>query len=109
GWGAEPGGDAAGAAGAGQLFEPERVVQVGAALPAVLLRELQPEEAELGATAVELAGEFPRRLPLGDVRRDLLRNEAADGLPQLLVLRAEGRQRRPRPGVLNDGHQRFCR
>ena len=38
GVGVEPGGDAAGAAGAGQLLDPDRVVQVGAALAAVAPR-----------------------------------------------------------------------
>jgi hypothetical protein len=90
--GVEPGGHAAGAAAAGQLFDPDRIVQVGAALAAQLLRELQPEEAELGAAAVELAREFARVLPLVDVRRDLLGDEALDGFPQLLVLFAEGRK-----------------
>ena len=104
GVGVEAGGDAAGAAGAGQLLDPDRVVQVGAALAAVLLGELQPEEAELGAAAVELAGEFARRLPLVDVGRDLLGDEAADGLAQLLVLLAEGRQGRPRAAVLDHSH-----
>jgi len=73
----------------GQLFDPDRVVQVGAALAAVGLGELQPEEAELGAAAVELTREFARRLPLVDVGRDLLGDEAGDGFAQLLVLLAE--------------------
>ena len=106
GVGVEPGGDAAGAARAGQLLDPDRVVQVGAALAAVGLGELQPEEAELGAALVELAGEFARRLPLVDVGRDLLLDEAADRLAQLLVLLAEGRQGRPRAAVLDHGHRR---
>ena len=92
GVGVEPGGDAAGAAAAGQLLDPDRVVQVGAALAAQLLGELQPEEAELGAAPVELTGEFPRLLPPVDVRRDLLGDEARDGFPQLLMLLAEGRE-----------------
>ena len=106
-WALRPGGDAARAAGAGQLLDPDRVVQVGAALAAVLLRELEPEEAELGAARVELAGEFPRLLPLVDVRRDLLDDEAPDRLPQLLVLLAEGRQGGADAGVLDDGHAVF--
>ena len=104
GVGVEAGGDAAGAAGAGQLLDPDRVVQVGAALAAQLLRELEAEEAELGAAAEQLPREFPRRLPLVDVRRDLLGDEAGDRLPQLLVLLAEGRQGRPGAAVLDDGH-----
>ncbi len=91
---------------AGQLLDPDRVVQVGAALAAVLLGELQPEEAELGAAPVELAGEFARLLPLVDVGRDLLGDEAADGLAQLLVLLAEGGRVARAPRVLDDGHRR---
>ena len=102
--GVEAGGDAAGAAGAGQLLDPDRVVQVGAALAAELLGELEAEEAELGAAGVELAGEFARRLPLVDVGRDLLDDEAADRLAQLLVLLAEWRQRGARSRVLDYGH-----
>ena len=102
--GVEPGGDAAGAAGAGQLLDPDRVVQVGAALAAVLLGELEAEETELGAAPVELTGEFPRLLPLVDVRRDLLADEAADGLPQLLVLLAERRECASLSRVFDDRH-----
>ena len=77
-------------------------MQVVAALAAVGLGELQPEEAELGAAAVEIAGEFPRRLPRVDVRRDLRGDEPRDRLAELLVLRPERRQHRPRPAVLDD-------
>ena len=63
GVGVEPGGDAAGAARAGQLLDPDRVVQVGAALAAVVLRELQPEEAELGAAADRARGGIPAPPP----------------------------------------------
>ena len=104
GVGVEPGGDAAGAAAAGQLFDPDRVVQVSAALTAVLLGELQAEEAQLGAAPVELTGEFPRRLPLVDVWRDLLADEAADRLAQLLVLLAEGREGGALSCVFDDRH-----
>src|SRR3954454_22128846 len=102
--GVEPRGDPAGAARAGQLLDPDRVVQVGAARAAVLLRELEAEEAELGAALVELAGEFARLLPLVDVGGDLLGDEAADGLPQLLVLLAERGKGRAGAAVLDDGH-----
>ncbi len=104
GVGVEAGGDAAGAAGARQLLDPDRVVQVGAALAAELLGELEAEEAELGAAGVELAGEFARRLPLVDVGGDLLDDEATDRLAQLLVLLAERRQDGSRPVVLDYGH-----
>jgi hypothetical protein len=83
----------------------DRIVLVasgGAALAAEALRELQPEEAELGAAAVEIARELFRPLPLVDARRDLGGDEPLDGLPQLLVLGAERRQHRPRAGVFDD-------
>ena len=107
GVGVEPRGDAARAAAAGQLLDPDRVVQMGAALAAQLLGELQPEEAELRAARVQLTGEFPRVLPLGDVGRDLLGDEAADRLAQLLVLLAEGREGGALSCVLDDLHLRY--
>ena len=78
GVGVEPGGDAARAARARQLLDPDRVVQVGAALAAVLLGELEAEEAELAAAGEELARELARLLPLVDVGGDLLGDEARD-------------------------------
>src|SRR5689334_628460 len=107
GVGVEPGGDAPGASAAGELLDPDRVVQVSAALAAVFLWELQPEEAELGTAPVELAGEFPRLLPLRDMGRDLLGDEAANRLAQLLVLLAEGRKSGALAGVSNDFHFRY--
>ena len=103
--------DPARAARARQLLDPHRVVQVVAALAAVGLGELQPEEAELGAAAVEVTGEFPRLLPLIDVRRHLRGDEPRHRLAQLLVLAAERRQHRPRPAVLDDGggHPTRCK
>ena len=102
--GVEAGGDAARAAGPCQLLDPDRVVQVGAALAAQLLGELEAEEAELGAALVELAGKFACRLPLVDVRGDLLADEAADRLAQLLVLLMEGRQDGTPTHIFNDRH-----
>src|SRR3954469_23824628 len=81
-------------------------MKMSAALAAELLGELEPEEAELGAAAKQLAGEFPGLLPLVDVRGDLLGDEPRAGLPQLLVLLAEGRQGRPGATVLDKGHGR---
>ena len=101
--GVEARGDAPRAAGAGQLLDPHRVVQMVTALAAVALGELQPEKAQLRAAPVQLTRELPRRLPLLDVRRDLPGDETADGLPQLLMLLAKRRQRSTRTGVLDDG------
>jgi hypothetical protein len=86
-------------------------MEVVAALAAVGLGELQPEEAELGAAPVQLPREFARRLPLIDMRRDLRRDEPLHGPPQLLMLRAERRQGRPRAAVLDDGsgHRGKCK
>jgi hypothetical protein len=66
-------------------------VHVVAALAAVLGLVLQAEEAELAAAVVEGARELPRLLPLVDVRGDLVADEAANRVAQLLVLLAEGR------------------
>ena len=63
-------------------------MDVVAALAAVLGLVLEAQEAELAAAGVELARELARLLPLIDVRSDLLGDEAADGLAQLLVLLA---------------------
>ena len=102
-WAPMPGGHAAAASGARELLDPDRVVDVVAALTAVLGLVLEAEEAELAAAVVELARELARLLPLVDVRSDLLGDEAAHGLAQLLVLLAEGRQRGALAGVLDDG------
>jgi hypothetical protein len=99
----DPGRDPAAAPGPGELFEPDRVVYVVAALPAVLDLVLEAEEAKLAAPGIELAWELARLLPLVNVRRDLLADEAADRLAQLLVLRREGRQDGALAGVPYDG------
>src|SRR4051794_33982253 len=77
---------------------------MSAPLAAKLLGKLEAEEAELGTAGEQLAGEFPRRLPLVDVRSDLVADEAGDSLPQLLVLLAEGREGGAGAAVLDDGH-----
>jgi hypothetical protein len=100
--GAEARRDAAAAARARELLDPDRVVDVVAALAAVLGLVLEPEEAELAAAVVELARELARLLPLIDVRGDLLADEAPDGLAQLLVLLGERRQQRTLAGVPYD-------
>jgi hypothetical protein len=69
-----------------ELLDPDRVVDVVAALAAVLGLVLEPEEAELAAAVVERARELPGLLPLVDVGSDLPGDEAADRLAQLLVL-----------------------
>src|SRR5207342_1486673 len=56
----EPGGDATRATGARQLLDPYGVVEIGAALAAVLGGELEAEEAELAAAGEQLPGELPR-------------------------------------------------
>src|SRR5262249_11519061 len=100
---AEAGRDPAAAAGARELLDPDRVMDVVAALAAVLRLVLEAEEAELAAAVVELAGKLPRLLPFVDVGSDLVGDEAADRLAELLVLLAEGRQHRPLARVLDDG------
>jgi hypothetical protein len=98
----DPGGDAAAAAGAGELLDPDGVVDVVAALPAVLGLVLEAEEAQLAAAVVQLARELPGLVPLLDVGGDLLRDEAANRLPQLLVLLREGRKQCALAAVLYD-------
>jgi hypothetical protein len=78
-------------------------VDVVAPLASVLELVLEAEEAELAAARIELARELPVLLPLLDMRRDLLADEAADRLAQLLVLLGEGRDERTPAGVLYDG------
>jgi len=78
-------------------------VEVVAALASELLGVLEPEEAELGGAAVELAGELARLLPLVDVGGDLVADPARDRVAQLLVLLGEGGKKGARPRVLYDG------
>jgi hypothetical protein len=78
-------------------------VHVVAALAAVLGLVLEAEEAELAAAVVELAGELASFLPLVDVGSDLVGDEPASRLAQLLVLLAEGRERSALTAVLYDG------
>jgi hypothetical protein len=101
--GAQAGGDPAAAAGARELLDPDGVVDVVAALTPVLGLVFQAQEAELATPVVELARELAGLLPLIDVRSDLVRDEAANRLAQLLVLLAEGRERCPLAAVLYDG------
>jgi hypothetical protein len=84
-------------------------MEVVAALAAVALRELQAEEAELGAAAVKLAREFFGALSLIDVRRHLGGDEPRHRPPQLLVLLAERRQHGPRAAVLDHCHREVRR
>ena len=93
GVGVQPRGDATRAPGVRQLLDPDGVVDTGPTLAAVFLGELQPQEAQLAAAGEQPARELARRLPLVDVRRDLLANEATYGLAQLVVLLRERRQR----------------
>src|SRR5262249_44427264 len=102
--GAEPRGDAAAPAGAGELLDPDGVVDVVAALAAVLGLVLEADEAELAAALVQLARALVGLLPLRDVGGDLLGDEVPDRFAELLVLLREGRQRRPVTLVLDDRH-----
>jgi Arc/MetJ family transcription regulator len=65
-------------------------VQVVAALSAVLVRVLQPEQPLRGELAEQLVGEPAVVLPLLRVWRELALDEAADRLSQLFVLVGEG-------------------
>ena len=78
-------------------------MDVVASLAAVLGLVLETEEAELAASVVQVARELAGLLPLVDVGGDLLRDEAADRLAQLLVLLAEWRERGALTGVPYDG------
>ena len=75
------------------------------ALAAKLLRVLEAEEAELAAALEQLARKLACLLPLVHVGRDLAADEAAHGLPQLLVLVRERRQYRALPRVLDHAHR----
>jgi hypothetical protein len=101
--GPEPGRDPATTAGSRQLLDPDGVVYVVPALAAVLGLELEAEEAQLSAALVELTWKLARLLPLVDVGSDLPGDEAADGLAQLLVLLAEGREGSALSAVPYDG------
>ncbi len=99
---AEPGANASGRTGSGELLGPDGVVDVVAALATELGRVLEPEEAELAGAPVELTRELAGGLPLVDVRGDLGRDPARDRLAQLLVLVGERRQQRAVAAVAND-------
>src|SRR5271166_1736851 len=89
----DPRGGAAGA-GAGHLLAEDGLVQVVAALPAVGLRVLQPQQPLGGHLSEYLVGEPALLLPALGVRRELALDEAADRLSQFLVLVGEGRGER---------------
>ena len=74
--------------GARHLLGQHEVAVVVAALAAVLLGVGEAEEAELAHAAEDGVGEGVL-LPLGRVRRELLRHERADRLAQLVVLLVE--------------------
>ncbi len=76
------------------LLAQDRLVQVVAALPAVLDRVLQPEQALGRELSEHLIGEPLLLLPLLGVGGQLAFDEAAGGFPQLLVLLCERRRRR---------------
>ncbi len=66
-------------AGPGELLDEHGLVQVVAALPAVGLGVLQPEQALRGQLRKDLVGEPALVLPLLRVRRELALDEAARG------------------------------
>jgi hypothetical protein len=101
--GAETGSHSAAAPGARELLDPDRVVDVVAALTAVFGLVLEAEKAELATAVVELAWKLAGLLPVIDVRGDLLGDEAADRLAKLLVLLGEWRKQGTLTGVLDDG------
>ena len=67
-----------GSASPGKFFDPDGVMQVGAALAAVGLREFQTQKPELTAASVKLAGELSLVFPLVDIWCDLVLDEAPD-------------------------------
>ena len=87
----ETGRDSTGSSAPGELLHPYGVMEVGAALAAVLLGELQTEEAELAAAVKQFARKEPGVLPFIDVGGDLVLDETADCFPQLGMLLTEGR------------------
>ena len=96
-----------------ELLDEHRLVQVVAALAAVLRRVLQAEQALRRELREDLVREPAVLLPLLRVRRQLAVEEAADRRAQLLVLGGEGgigihggvrtvsRERRSRAGDLS--------
>ena len=84
-------------AAARQLLGEDGVVEVVAALPAVLLGVLQAEEAHRRELGEDLVGEPARLLPLGRVGAKLVGDEAPDRVAQRLVLVGEGRVGGHRP------------
>ncbi len=72
------------------LLAQDGVVQVVAALSAVLLGVLQPEQTLCGELSEQLVGKPLLVLPLLRVRRELALDEAAGRSPELLVLLGEG-------------------
>ena len=88
--GADPGGRPA-RARARHLLAQHRLVQVVAALTAVLLGVLQPEQPLGGQLREHLVGEPPLLLPLLGMWRELPLDEAARRLSQLVVLVGEWR------------------
>jgi len=72
----EAGADAAGAS-ARQFLHRDDPHEIIARRAAVFLREAEPEQANGGRPAIEVAREGPGLVPFGGVRLDLLLDEAA--------------------------------
>src|SRR5581483_1246628 len=95
------------AAATRELLGENGVMHVVAALAAVLLGVLEPEEAELGHAREHVVGEPARVFPLARVRSQLGLDEAPDRLAQRFVL--VGERRRPPRWALGTGHWALSR
>src|SRR5712691_10677273 len=74
---------------AGELLEQDRFVNHAGVRSAVLPAILQAQEVERAESLEQIARKLLCFFPLVDVRANLLVDEAADGAPELLVLRRE--------------------
>ncbi len=75
----------------GELLDEHDFGRQVAAAPAPLHGVVEAEEAELAGPAEDVVREVAGLLPVVDVRRELGRDEPADGRPELVVLGGEDR------------------
>ncbi len=87
----------------------DHVVQEVAADPAIVRGDPGAEHAELGGFDEQLAREHAPALPGGDVRLDLLREEAAHRAAERLVLRGEDGAAEPQGRALRGKAHRDLR